>query len=85
MSRLSIRKLTPELERAIAQAAKKKQITKTAVVLDALSEAFHIKKKSPSPVRRQVRSFFGKMSVNDYDELRKATRDFSAIDAEMWK
>ncbi|MEZ4270914.1 MAG: hypothetical protein R3C68_05630 [Myxococcota bacterium] len=73
------------MERAITQRAKKRHVTKTAVVLDALNEAFDLKEKSPPAIRRPIREFFGKMSLEDYEEFKKTTMDFSALDREMWR
>ncbi len=81
---LSIRKVPPELEKAIQQEAKKNRTTKTEVVLKALKEAFHLEKVS-AKVRRDIRKFFGKMSPQEYQEFQKHIRDFSTIDEEMWK
>lgn len=81
---LSIRKIPPELEKAIQQEAKKHQTTKTAVVLNALKEAFHLQKTS-AKVQRNTRQFFGKMTLQEYQEFQKSTQDFSVLDAEMWK
>ena len=81
---LSIRNLPLELEKAIQQEAKKKNTTKTQVVLKALKEAFHLE-KTQTKVRRDIRKFFGKMTREEYQELQKHTRDFSNIDKEMWK
>ena len=80
---LSIRKIPPELERAIQQEAKKRKTTKTAVVLSALREVFHLEK--PVKVQRNIREFFGKMTPQEYREFQKHTRDFSMVDEEMWR
>lgn len=81
---LSVRKIPPELEKAIQQEAKRRKTTKTAVVLMALKEAFHLEKASPK-VQRDIRKFFGKMTPQEYQEFQENTRDLSAIDSEMWK
>ncbi|MDZ4675930.1 MAG: hypothetical protein SGI74_00330 [Oligoflexia bacterium] len=81
---LSIRKVPPELERAIQQEAKKHKTTKTEVVLKALKEAFHLE-KAAAKVQRDIRKFFGKMTPQEYQEFQKNTHDFSTIDVEMWK
>src|SRR5258708_2700787 len=80
---LSIRKLPPELEKAIQEEVKRRKTTKTEVVLSALKEVFHLKK--PTQVQRNIRHFFGKMTAKDYQAFQKYTSDFSAVDAEMWK
>lgn len=82
MASVSIRKLPPELEKAIQQEARKRKTTKTEVVLDALKEVFHPNKPS-AKVHRDVRSFFGKLTRQDYHEFQELTRDFSAIDEAM--
>ncbi len=84
MAHLSIRKLPPEIENAIQQEAKKRNVTKTLVVLDILRESFHLNGASPK-VNRDIRSFFGKMSRQDYSDFQKTTRDFSEIDKDLWK
>ena len=84
MAHLSIRKLPPNVDKAIQQEAKKRKTTKTMVVIDALKEALHLETALPK-IRRDVRSFFGKMSKQDYQEFQKTTRKFSAIDEDMWK
>lgn len=81
---LSIRKMPPELEKAIQREAKKLKTTKTEVVLKALKEAFHLEGASTS-IQRDIRKFFGKMTQKEYREFQKATQEFSFIDAEMWK
>lgn len=84
MANLSIRKLPTELEKAIQREARKRKTTKTEVVIDALTEVFH-PGKSSAGVHRDVRGFFGKMTRQDYQRFQKLTRDFSAIDVELWK
>ncbi len=84
MAHLSIRKLPPELEKAIQREAKKKNTTKTSVVLEALMSAFYSGRPS-SRIHRNVRSFFGKMTPSQYEEFKKVTGDFSSVDEEMWK
>lgn len=80
---LSIRKLPPELEKAIQLEAKKNNTTKTEVVLKALRQVFRLEKE---PLKqRHLRKFFGKMSVKEYQEFQKSTGDFSKVDEEMWK
>lgn len=80
---LSIRKLPPELEKAIQLEAKKNNTTKTEVVLKALRQVFRLEK---GPLKqRDLRKFFGKMSVKEYQEFQKSTGDFSKVDEEMWK
>ncbi len=81
---LSIRKVPPELEKAILQEAKKHKTTKTKIVLKALNEVFHLEKES-AKIQRGIRKFFGKMTSQEYQEFQKHTRDFSTIDEEMWK
>jgi hypothetical protein len=83
MANLSIRNLPPELEKAIQREAKKRETTKTEVVLGTLMEAFNLKKSIKA--RREVRSFFGKMTKQEYMDLRRHISDFSAVDDEMWK
>ncbi len=80
---LSIRKLPPELEKAIVREAKRSHKTKTDVVLEALNESLRLEK--PSLARRDIRGFFGKMTAHDYKEFQKHTHEFSAVDEEMWK
>lgn len=80
---LSIRKLPPELEKAIQQEVKRHRTTKTKVVLRALKEAFHLER--PSKVQRDIRHFFGKMTREEYQEFQKYTRDFSTVDEDMWE
>jgi len=55
---LSIRKVPPELERAIQQEAKKHNTTKTEVVLKALKEAFHLEKAEISRISKNHSRFF---------------------------
>lgn len=81
---LSIRKLPPDLERAIQLEAKKNNTTKTEVVLKALKQAFHLE-KAPIKVQRDIRKFFGKMTLQEYQDFQKHTGNFSKIDEEMWK
>ncbi len=81
---LSIRNLPLQLEKAIQQEAKKQQTTKTAIVLQALKEAFHLE-KGPPKIQRDIRKFFGKMTFQEYQEFQKHIRDFSTLDEEMWK
>lgn len=81
---LSIRKMPPELENAIQKEAKKHKTTKTDIVLRALKEVFHMEKMA-TKVQRDIRNFFGKMTLKEYQDFQKHTRDFSTIDEEMWK
>ena len=83
MSTLSLRQLPKELERALLREAKTKNKTKTEIVISALENQFGL-----SPVkkkREQIRKFFGKMSARDYESFKKATRDFSSIEEDLWK
>jgi len=84
MTTLSIRKLPLELEKAIQREAKKRKTSKTKVVIDALKDAFHLEKSSPK-VKRDIRSFFGKMTPQEMTEFKKQTADFSKVDQEIWK
>lgn len=84
LKNLSIRKLPPELEKAIQLEAKKNNTTKTEVVLKALKQAFRLE-KAPVKVHRDLRKFFGKMTPQEFKEFQKLTGDFSKIDEEMWK
>ena len=81
---LSIRKMPPELEKAIQREATRRKTTKTEVVLRALRVAFHLE-KPPAKVQRDIRKFFGKMTAQEYQEFQNHTGDFSVTDAEMWK
>lgn len=81
---LSIRNLPLNLEKAIQKEAKKNNTTKTEVVLTALNSFFNLDQK-PKRVQRDIRSFFGQMTLKDYQEFQKQTQDFSSIDEEMWR
>lgn len=83
MSHLSIRRLPPELDQAIQKEARKRNASKTDVVLAALKEAFQLR-ESTKP-HRDVRSFFGKMTKREHQELQKLMQGFSETDPEMWK
>lgn len=83
MSSLSIRKLPPDLEKALRKEAKRQRKTKTGIVIQALESAFHL---APSQERRRkVRDFFGKMSPDEYQAFKKATEEFSRIEEDLWK
>ena len=84
MANLSIRKLPPELDKAIQREANKLGTTKTEVVIAALREGLHLRQGSPK-THRNVRGFFGKMTAKDYKEFQRVTNDFSAIDEEIWR
>jgi hypothetical protein len=84
MANLSIRNLPAALEQAIQQEAKKRDTTKTDVVVETLMAAFHLTKGN-AKIHRDIRGFFGKMTRKEYLELKKHTADFSTVDAEMWK
>lgn len=84
MSKLSIRKLPLDLDKAIRREVQKRHTTKTQVVIDALKEAFQVQ-KNPTKVRRNIRDFFGKMTRQEYKRFKKVTEDFSKIDEDMWK
>ncbi len=81
---LSIRKMPIEIEKAIQLEAKRCKTTKTNVVLAALREVFRLE-RPVIKVRRDVRKFFGKMTMAEYREFEKATKSFSHLDEEMWK
>lgn len=81
---LSIRKIPSELERAIQIEAKKSKTNKTQVVIKALRQAFNLE-ESPTKIQRDVRKFFGKMTLKDYQEFQKQTQSFSSLDEDMWK
>lgn len=80
---LSIRKVPPELEKAILAEAKKHKTTKTQVVLRLLKEAFQMD-KGPSRIKRDVRQFFGKMTWKEYHALQKSLGHFEEIEKDMW-
>lgn len=84
MAHLSIRKLPPELNQAIVREARRRGATKTAIVIEALKKVFHLE-SAPVRIQRDVRKFFGKMNLKDYQEFQELTRDFSKIDKEIWK
>ena len=83
MTYLSLRNMPVELEKEIKREAKSRHLTKTAIVLEALRSFFGI--GSAGKVDRNLRSFFGKMKMEDYKEFTDITRDFSSIDEGMWK
>ncbi len=84
VSYLSVRNLPIDVERAIEREAKKRNSTKTEVVISALRSVFSEPVKN-SPVRRDVRSFFGKMSKRELSAFQKATHAFGTIDEADWK
>ncbi len=83
MANLSIRNIPPDLEEEIVKQAKKQHVTKTQVVLTALRQIFNLI-DSEQIIRRDIRSFFGKMSLKEYKEFKKRTKEFSKIDTDMW-
>jgi len=83
MAKLSIRKLPEDLDQAIRRETHKRNTTKTRVVIEALRAGLHISPPS-SPIRKNIRAFFGKMSKQDYKRFQKITKDFSDIDEDMW-
>lgn len=84
MSYLSVRNLPEDVGRAIEREAKKRNSTKTEVVISALRSVFSEPVKG-SVVRRDVRSFFGKMSKRQLSAFQEATQAFSAVDEADWK
>ena len=83
MSTLSIRKIPKEIEKALIHDAKRKGKTKTAIVIEALQEKYHLEPLSTK--RRSIRKFFGKMTSKEYQEFLDFTHPFREIDQEMWK
>ena len=83
MSTLSIRKLPPELEKALQREVSNEGITKTEIVLQALREKFH--QVLPVRNREKIRKFFGKMPRSDYKTFQETTGAFSEIDESLWK
>ncbi len=84
MSQISLRSVPQEILKIINTKAKKLQKTKTEIVIEALRQAFGLTKKK-STIQRDVRSFFGKMTSDEFKEMQKTTKPFSSIDEEMWK
>jgi hypothetical protein len=83
MSALSIRKLPKEIEAALREEARSRKTTRTEIVLEALKERFHLTDLEQKG--RKIRSFFGKMTRDQFEAFRKATEGFSQIDEELWK
>jgi hypothetical protein len=84
MSYLSIRNVPLAIEKAIAREAKKHNTTKTEVVVNAL-ELVLLGKPRRSVVRRDIRSFFGQLSREEFLEFEKATKVFGKIDPADWQ
>ena len=85
MSGLSIRKLPVRLEQAIKREARRQAATKTEVVVRALEHAFGVGDSAKLARREHLRSFFGKMSREEYESFVEATRLFEEIDEDLWK
>lgn len=82
MSALSIRKLPREVDKALREEARARKTTRTEIVLEALKDRFHLSDREQKT--RKIRSFFGKMTREQFDSFQKATEGFSRIDKEMW-
>lgn len=83
MSTLSIRKMPKEIEKAIMSDVKKRNKTKTDIVIEALQQKYHLE---PLITKQEnLRKFFGKMTSKEYQEFLAATHPFQTIDQEMWK
>ncbi len=83
MSYLSIHSLPPKLETVIVREAKRRHVTKTQIVIQALEQAFKLDSKTGRT--RDVHSFFGKMTRAEFNRFRQVTRPFSQIDPELWQ
>ena len=83
MSALSIRKLPKEIDDALRQEARARKTTRTEIVLEALKDRFHLSDQEQKS--RRLRSFFGKMTREQFDRFQKATEGFAKVDEEMWR
>lgn len=83
MSSLSIRKLPRDVEQALCRAAKAQKTTKTEIVLQALQERFQLGDRERK--RRNLRGFFGRMTMDQYTDFKKTTEPFSEIERDLWK
>jgi hypothetical protein len=84
VAHLSIRQLPELINQALQREAAKKRTTKTEIVLNALNDFFNLTGKNKKK-RRNVRTFFGKMTKKEYQEFQKNTSNLSDIDEDMWK
>ncbi len=84
MGTLSIRNVPPAIEHAIEREAKRRNTTRTAVVVTALHQVF-VGDAKKSVVRRDLRSFFGQMSEEELADFKKATAPFNETHEAEWR
>lgn len=85
MSSLSIRKLPPDLERALEHAARARRATKTAVVVSALRDALLPDQTAQQRRLLRFKRFFGKLTPEDYRALEQNTAVFEQVEDELWR
>lgn len=83
MSTLSIRKMPKEIEKAIIRDVKKRNKTKTDIVIEALQQKYHLEPLATK--HENLRKFFGKMTSKEYKEFLVVTEPLREVDQEMWK
>jgi hypothetical protein len=82
MAYLSIRNLPDHLERRITREARRRHITKTAVVLEYLERGA---RTAGSATRRaSLRAWAGKLPRRDLERVLHTSRRHRVIDDELW-
>ncbi|MCP4113476.1 MAG: DUF1778 domain-containing protein [Desulfobacteraceae bacterium] len=74
-------RISPEKEYMIQKAIEKKQMTKTAFILDAVDEKLGLKKN----YKQKIRDLAGWMSHTEADELREYVEIFNKTDDKDWE
>jgi len=79
---LTIRHVTPDLERAIAAEQQRRGGTQNDTVLSALRRAFGLDEQ---PYDNGLRALAGQWSQEEFDEFERNTAVFDEIDEELWR
>jgi hypothetical protein len=79
---LTIRHVTPDLERAIAAERRRHGGTQNDIVLSALRRAFGLDEQ---PYDNGLGTLAGKWSRDEFEEFERNTAVFDEIDQELWR
>ena len=83
MGSITIHNIAPDLEKCIRAAALENRVSLNKLIQKKLREAFDL--EAVSVKKSDFSDLAGSWSEDDAREFEEVTKDFSAIDEEMWK
>jgi hypothetical protein len=84
MNAITVRKLPPEVARAVREKAKREQLSLNKAVVKLLEEATGTAPHT-TVLHRDLDRFFGTWTDDEADAFDEALREQREIDPEMWK